>query len=324
MGVFGYSMVDAQPKTAFLFPGQGSQYVGMGKDFYLQFKEAQEVFHHANEILGFDITALCFDGKQEELNKTSICQPAILITSIAVLEVLKRNSSIQMNGCAAVAGLSLGEYTAHASAGSMIFPDAVKLVYKRGTFMQEACNTNPGGMVSVIGLEDEKVEQICAEVKPMGVICAANYNCPGQVVISGEKSALDKASILAKERGARMVVPLKVDGAFHSELMSPASNKLSKELEITSISQSKIPVVANINAEYVCKPNEIRASLAKQLDSPVRWHQSICMLIREGFNQFLEIGPGKSLSGLMRRIDPGQRMINIDTIEAFKNFMKSV
>ncbi|MCR4319324.1 MAG: ACP S-malonyltransferase [Candidatus Brocadiaceae bacterium] len=317
-------MVENLRKTALLFPGQGAQYTGMGKDFYEQYKEAREVFNKANEVLGFDLSALCFHGKQEELNKTSICQPAILVTSIAILEVFKKNSSIQMDTCRAACGLSLGEYTAHVAVGSMTFMDAVRLVYKRGLFMQEACNANPGGMASVIGLEDEKVEQICNEMKSLGIICAANYNSPGQVVISGEKTILEKASLLAKERGARMVVPLKVDGAFHSELMNPASSKLSRELELTPISKPTIPVVANIHAQYVREPEEIKISLAKQLNSPVRWHQSVSMLIRDGFNQFYEIGPGKSLSGLMKRIDSTQEIKNIDTVEAFKNMGKSI
>ncbi len=315
-------MVENMRKTALLFPGQGAQYSGMGKDFYEQFKEAREVFDKANEVLGFDLASLCFHGKQEELNKTSICQPAILVTSIAILEVLKKNSSIPMETCLAAGGLSLGEYTAHIAAGSLTFTDGVRLVYKRGLFMQEACNTNPGGMVSVIGLEDEKVDQICNEMKSLGIICAANYNSPGQVVISGEKTVLEKASLLAKERGARMVVPLKVDGAFHSDLMSPASSKLSRELESTPISKPNIPVVANIHAHYVREPGEIKASLAKQLNSPVRWHQSVSMLIHDGFNHFYEIGPGKSLSGLMKRIDSTQEIKNIDTVEAFKNMGK--
>ncbi|HHT9112862.1 MAG TPA: ACP S-malonyltransferase [Candidatus Wunengus sp. YC65] len=315
-------MVENMRKTALLFPGQGAQYSGMGKDFHEQFKEAREIFDKANEVLGFDLASLCFRGKQEELNKTSICQPAILVTSIAILEVLKKNSSIQMETCLAAGGLSLGEYTAHIAAGSLTFTDGVRLVYKRGLFMQEACNTNPGGMVSVIGLEDEKVEQICNEMKSLGIICAANYNSPGQVVISGEKTVLEKASLLAKERGARMILPLKVDGAFHSDLMSSASSKLSRELESTPISKPNIPVVANIHAHYVQEPGEIKASLAKQLNSPVRWHQSVSMLIRDGFNHFYEIGPGKSLSGLMKRIDSTQEIKNIDTVEAFKNMGK--
>lgn len=323
MGGFNHSMVEGMRKTAFLFPGQGTQYVGMGKDYYTHFKEARERFNQANEILGFDLAALCFHGKQEELNKTSLCQPAILVNSLAILEVLKGNSSIRSDTCLAAAGLSLGEYTAHVAAGSMTFQDAVRLVYKRGMFMQEACNANPGGMVSIIGLEDKKIEQICEEIRPLGVICAANYNSPGQVVISGEKALLEKVSVLAKERGARTVVPLKVDGAFHSDLMIPASDKLSNELESTPISKPKIPVVANIHAQYVREPCEIKTSLAKQLNSPVRWHQSISLLIQDGFNQFYEIGPGKTLSGLMKRIDPAQKIKNIDTVEAFENIVKS-
>src|SRR4030067_1878565 len=315
-------MVENMRKTALLFPGQGAQYSGMGKDFYEQFKEAREVFDKANEVLGFDLASLCFHGKQEELNKTSICQPAILVTSIAILEVLKKNSSIQMDTCLAAGGLSLGEYTAHIAAGSLTFTDGVRLVYKRGLFMEEACNTNPGGMVSVIGVEDEKVDQICNEMKSLGIICAANYNSPGQVVISGEKPVLEKASLLAKERGARMVVPLKVDGAFHSDLMSPASSKVSRELELTPISKPNIPVVANIHAQYVREPEEIKISLAKQLNSPVRWHQSVSMMIRDGFNQFYEIGPGRALSGIMKRIDSTQEIKNIDTVEEFKNMGK--
>ncbi|MDR4508411.1 MAG: ACP S-malonyltransferase [Candidatus Brocadiaceae bacterium] len=316
-------MVEREPKTAFLFPGQGAQYVGMGKDFYDTYKEAREVYERANEILDFDIASLCFCGNQEELNNTSLCQPAILVTSIAILEVLRKISPFQGDVCFAAAGLSLGEYTAHVFAGSIAFEDAVRLVYKRGTFMREACRANPGGMVSVIGLEDKIIEGICAEIKSLGVICAANYNSPGQIVISGEKEVLEKASVLAKERGAKMVIPLKVDGAFHSGLMSSASSKLTKELEATPITKSKLPVVSNFLANYVEEPEEIKSSLAKQLDNPVRWSQSICMLIQDGFNQFYEIGPGKSLSGLMKRIDSTQTMKNIGTVEAFEKNSKS-
>ncbi len=318
MGVFSYQMVENTHKTALLFPGQGAQYPGMGRDFYEQFEEARTVFRTANEALGFDLAALCFHGKQEELNKTSVCQPAILVTSIAILEVLKKNSPVRPEACRAAGGLSLGEYTAHVAAGSITFADSVRLVHKRGMFMQEACDANPGSMVSIIGLEDEAVEKICDEIKSLGIICAANYNSPGQVVISGEKAVLEKASALAKERGAKMVVPLKVDGAFHSDLMSPASSKLTKELELTPISKPNIPVVANIHAQYVREPDEIKSSLAKQLNNPVRWHQSISQLIRDGCNRFYEIGPGKSLSGLMRKIDSTQEIKNIDTIESFK------
>lgn len=301
-------------KTAFLFPGQGTQLVGMGKDFYKEYKEAREIFNQANDALGFDLASLCFEGNQEELNKTSLSQPAILVTSIAILEVLKEISFFKKTTCDAVAGLSLGEYTAHVSAGSVAFADAVKLVYKRGIYMQEACEKSSGGMASVIGLEDKKIEHICRELKPFGVICAANYNSPGQVVISGESNVLERAVLLAKERGARMVIPLKVQGAFHSGLMTPASDKLYSELESTVISKPGVPVVANINAEYVSNPEEIRTALIKQLNSPVKWYQSMQKLIHDGFSQFYEIGPGKTLSGLMKKIDPAQQVKSFSTI----------
>ncbi|TVM02460.1 ACP S-malonyltransferase [uncultured Candidatus Kuenenia sp.] len=301
-------------KTAFLFPGQGTQLVGMGKDFYKEYKEAREIFNQANDALGFDLASLCFEGNQEELNKTSLSQPAILVTSIAILEVLKEISFFKKTTCDAVAGLSLGEYTAHVSAGSVAFADAVKLVYKRGIYMQEACEKSSGGMASVIGLEDKKIEHICRELNPLGVICAANYNSPGQVVISGESNVLERAVLLAKERGARMVIPLKVQGAFHSGLMTPASDKLYSELESTVISKPGVPVVANINAEYVSNPEEIRTALIKQLNSPVKWYQSMQKLIHDGFSQFYEIGPGKTLSGLMKKIDPAQQVKSFSTI----------
>lgn len=301
-------------KTAFLFPGQGTQLVGMGKDFYKEYREAREIYNQANDALGFDLASLCFEGNQEELNKTSLSQPAILVTSIAILEVLKKISFFEKTTCDAVAGLSLGEYTAHVSAGSVAFADAVKLVYKRGIYMQDACEKSSGGMASVIGLEDGKIEHICRELKPYGVICAANYNSPGQVVISGESNVLERAVLLAKERGARMVIPLKVQGAFHSGLMTPASDKLYSELESTVISKPGIPVVANINAEYVSGTEEIRTALIKQLNSPVKWYQSMQKLIQDGFSQFYEIGPGKTLSGLMKKIDPAQQVKSVSTI----------
>jgi [acyl-carrier-protein] S-malonyltransferase len=286
----------------------------MGKDFYKEYKEAREIFNQANDALGFDLASLCFEGNQEELNKTSLSQPAILVTSIAILEVLKEISFFKKTTCDAVAGLSLGEYTAHVSAGSVAFADAVKLVYKRGIYMQEACEKSSGGMASVIGLEDKKIEHICRELNPLGVICAANYNSPGQVVISGESNVLERAVLLAKERGARMVIPLKVQGAFHSGLMTPASDKLYSELESTVISKPGVPVVANINAEYVSNPEEIRTALIKQLNSPVKWYQSMQKLIHDGFSQFYEIGPGKTLSGLMKKIDPAQQVKSFSTI----------
>ncbi|MGR3310194.1 MAG: ACP S-malonyltransferase [Candidatus Brocadiales bacterium] len=305
-------------KRAFLFPGQGAQYVGMGKELCRQFDEAKRVYQKANDVLGFDLASICFNGHPEELNQTSMCQPAILVTSIAALESYKNCRNNGMAECHAVAGLSLGEYTALVFAGSLSFEDAVQLVYKRGKFMQEACNERPGGMVSILGLDDEKVEEICKESGQFGHICAANYNCPGQVVLSGEKKAIEKASSIAKEKGAR-VIPLQVNGAFHSNLMASACEKVAIELEKVKITDARIPVVANVTGRYIKKPEEIKASLIQQLASPVRWYQSMRHLIQDGFEEFYEFGPGKVLSGLLRRIDSTKSTKSLETVQSFNS-----
>lgn len=300
-------------KRVFLFPGQGAQRVGMGKDFFEQFEEARNIYLRANDVLGFDLAQICFTGKEAELSKTFISQPAILVTSIAMLEVLKSLKGTNATSCYAACGHSLGEYTALVFAGAVNLEDAVEIVYKRGRYMHEATDNTSTGMVAVLGMADKDVEDICQEVSTYGIVCTANYNCPGQVVISGEDNALEETVKLVKNRGAK-AVPLKVSGAFHSAFMASAQAKLAPELEKLRVIRANVPVVANVNAKYIREPDEIKSALFAQITSPVRWTQSMETLFRDGVDEFYEVGPGKVLSGLLRRIDPHKKVKNIESV----------
>ncbi len=294
---------------AYVFPGQGSQYVGMGEDIYQSFPEAAAIFKKADDVLGFSLSRLCFEGPVEELKKTVHTQPAVLTVSMACLEVFKNAGAPAPS---ALAGHSLGEYTALVAAGSLTFEDAVRLVRKRGQYMQEAVPLGAGGMAAVMGLSTEVVVELCRKASVAGVVEAVNLNCPGQVVIAGDIAGLKAAEPLAKEAGARRFIMLPVSAPFHSSLMIPAGERLTKDLNAVTITDPVIPVVANAGADFVRTGSEVRGSLIRQVYSPVRWEESLRRLISAGINTFVEIGPGKILSGLIKKISREVKVYNIE------------
>ncbi|MCB9851074.1 MAG: ACP S-malonyltransferase [Phycisphaerales bacterium] len=303
-------------RTAFIFPGQGAQLVGMGADVAAKCQRADDVYRRANDVLGFDLRAACFEGPAEALEATDVQQPAILVTSIALLEALAENCDVAQLA-SATAGLSLGEYTALYFAKSLTFEDAVTLVRRRGALMQEAADAFPGGMVSLIGADEEKAQALCAQVSQGEAIVPANLNCPGQVVVSGTSDACLRAAEQAEEFGLR-AVPLKVAGAFHSPLMQPAADRLGEVLADTKINAPRIPVMSNVTGKPHAGPDEIRELLQKQVTHAVRWQSCVEQLLADGVSRFVEVGPNRVLTGMMRKIDRKATAISISTQESIE------
>jgi [acyl-carrier-protein] S-malonyltransferase len=305
-------------KTALLFAGQGAQTVGMGRDLAAQFPLARALFERANAVLGYDLARLCFDGPESELTKTENAQPGIYLVSCIALQLLReRVPSLTFQ---ATAGLSLGEFTALAAADALSFEDGLSLVRQRGRFMQEACEITRGGMAAIIGLDEALTREVCAEAG----VELANLNCPGQLVISGEAAKMDRAGELAKAKGAKKALLLPVAGAYHSRLMASAQPKLAAALEQIALREPIVPVISNVTAQPHGSAAQLRALLVQQVTSSVRWEASIRHLLAQGCTRFIELGPGRALSGFLRRIDKNALALNVADVASLEATVKAL
>ncbi len=307
-------------EIAFLFAGQGSQAPGMGKELAENFECADRVFDEASEALGFDIKDMIFNGDKETLMITENTQPTIVTMSVAALRVLEEKG-IKPD---VVAGLSLGEYTAHVASGSLNFKDAVRLVRKRGKFMQEEVPVGKGAMAAILGLDADTVREAASKASEFGVCTGANFNCPGQIVVSGEVDAVSKCCEFAKEMGAKRAIMLDVSAPFHCSLLTGAGDKLAKEMENVEVSDMNIPVITNVTAEYINSKDDIKPLLIKQVSSSVLWEDSIRKMIADGVDTFIEIGPGKALTGFMKKIDKDVRVFNVEDMASLENTLSNL
>ncbi len=299
-------------KIAFVFPGQGAQYIGMGKELYENIEVCKNIFNIADKELDFELSKLCFEGTEEELNVTENTQPAILTTSIAALMALREHNI----KCDVTAGLSLGEYSSLVCSGVMDFKDAVKLVKKRGRFMQDAVPVGIGTMAAILGLNSNYVEEACNEARTSGIVEIANLNCPGQIVIAGEIAAVEHALEISKAKGAKRAMILSVSAPFHTSMLKPAAEKLEMELQNINLNDITIPVMTNVTGNYVKNKEDIKATLKLQVMSSVLWETIIRNMIKDGVDTFVEIGPGKVLSGFVKKIDRKLTVINIEDLES--------
>ena len=307
-------------KAAFVFPGQGAQYVGMGKELYDSFEIVRRIFDKASEILGEDFVSLVFNGNEDELKKTENTQPAILMVCTAISELL-----MQQGICPAVtAGLSLGEYSALVAARSIDYEDALPLVRKRGIYMQQAVPLGEGTMAAIIGLEASRIEECCRLASDAGIVEIANYNCPGQIVVSGHVAAVERVCQLAKDMGAKRTVPLSVSAPFHSSLLKPAGLALERELKRIKISNPVIPVISNVEAKPVQDPQHIEKLLTDQVSHSVRWEESIRYMAEQGFDTFIEVGPGKVLNGFLKKISKELKGFHVEDLESLESTLKGL